>query len=233
MRQGLPMNCEQYKPLLMKNPWFAMLPASTIKQLLDLCKLKHIARGEQLLAKDAEADGMYCVLEGKIKISNVNREGKEMVLTWLTAGTWFGEISMFDGLPRTHDSFAESDSQLLMIPSQSFHRLLLAHPELYPHFMKQLCERIRTVFAILDETSGLSLRSQLMKRLVMLSNGWNAASQQDEIQVSQESLARLLNTSRQTINKLLQALQREKLIEVKYGKIKLLEPEALRSQSDL
>jgi CRP-like cAMP-binding protein len=227
------MNSEQYKPLLMMNPWFAMLPAHIIEQILALCKVKQIAKGEQLLAKDAEAKGMYCVLKGKIKISNVNREGKELVLTWLTAGTWFGEISMFDGLPRTHDSFAETDSQLLMIPSQSFHRLLLAHPELYPHFMKQLCERIRTVFAILDETSGLSLRSQLMKRLLMLSNGWNTSSQQDEIQVSQESLARLLNTSRQTINKLLQALQREKLIEVNYGKIKLLEPEALRSQSNL
>jgi CRP-like cAMP-binding protein len=227
------MNYEQYKPLLMQNAWFATLPESIINELLKLCKLKFIAKGEQLLAKDAEADGMYCVLDGKIKISNVNREGKEMVLTWLNTGTWFGEISMFDGLPRTHDSFAETDSHLLMIPSQAFHRLLLTHPELYPHFMKQLCERIRTVFAILDETSGLSLRSQLMKRLLMLSSGWNASNQQDEIEVSQESLARLLNTSRQTINKLLQGLKREKLIEVKYGKIKLLEPEALRSQSDL
>ena len=214
---------EQYKSALMTNSWFANLPSHLIDELLGSCKIKYVAKFEQLLTKDSEADGMYCVLDGKIRVSNVNKEGKELVLTWLGAGTWFGEISMFDGLPRTHDSFAEKDSVLLLIPTQSFHNLLAEHPELYPHFMKQLCERIRLVFSILDETSGLSLKAQLAKRLLMLANGWNSSAHENEIQVSQESLARLLNTSRQTINKLLQELQHEGLLKVHYSNIELLD----------
>lgn len=242
---------------LANNPWFAALPPADIEKLVLLCKVKNLKRGEQLLAKNAPAQGLFCVLTGKIKVSNVNQNGKELVLTWLSPGTWFGEISLFDGLPRTHDSFAETDSSLLMLPAAAFQQLLVEHPELYPHFIRQLCQRIRTLFSLLDETTGLGLKQRLAKRLLTLSKGWggivnsqsanstivqkslllnasiDTASKDEEITISQESLASMLNSSRQTINKLLQELKHEQLIDIRYGKIVLLNPQELKLLGEL
>ncbi|GAC27176.1 Crp/Fnr family transcriptional regulator [Brumicola pallidula] len=137
--------------------------------------------------------------------------------------------------------------------------MLVEYPELYPHFIRQLCQRIRTLFSLLDETTGLGLKERLAKRLTMLSNNWvemansqindvaieqnkavsfdtlpnYAESIQEEIKISQESLASMLNVSRQTINKLLQEMKNEQLITLRYGKIMLTNPRALQQLGEL
>jgi len=238
------MPSQNYYQQLASNPWFAALPAVVIDKLVLLCKVKRLKKGEQLLVKNAPAEGLFCLLRGKIKVSNVNQNGKELVLTWLLPGAWFGEISLFDGLPRTHDSFAQTESTLLMLPTAAFQQLLVEHPELYPHFIRQLCQRIRTIFSLLDETTGLGIKQRLAKRLIMLSNGWSGMDNNqsndapidlnkqvpvdEEITISQEALAGMLNSSRQTINKILQEMKNQQLIDIRYGKIVLTNPRALQ-----
>jgi CRP-like cAMP-binding protein len=230
------MNRAELVAFFRKNSWFQNLPESVIGEIVVLSKHKSLAKGQLLHAKNDPPDGLFCVISGKVRISNVNQEGKEMVLTWLEAGSWFGEISLFDNLPRTHDAHAESNTELVKLPTQAFHDLLQRHPELYPHFMVLLCQKIRATFSLIDETGGLSLRGQLAKRLLLLSNGLGQSSTDSalgQIEISQESLAHMLNSSRQTVNKLLQAMQREGVLTVHYGKITILKEQCLNRMSDV
>ncbi|WP_026374694.1 Crp/Fnr family transcriptional regulator [Aestuariibacter salexigens] len=227
------MTISPFNALFAANPWFAQLPDKAVNDLVALCHTKQLKAGQQLHARHDEAEGLYAVLKGRIRISNVNSDGKEMVLTYLQVGTWFGEISLFDGLPRTHDAYAETDSQVLVLPTSAFHKLLKSHPELYPHFMKLLCQRIRAAFSIIDETSALSLRQQLARRLILLADNFGAqplTASPQTVNVSQETLARMLNTSRQTVNKLLQEMKEECLIEIKYGRITINAPDRLQKE---
>lgn len=220
-----------------QNTWFQTLPESIIEELVALCKPKTLSKGQRLHAKNDPPDGLFCVTSGKIRISNVNHQGKEMVLTWLEQGSWFGEISLFDNLPRTHDAHAQCDTELVKLPTHSFHALLKHHPELYPHFMVLLCQKIRATFALIDETGGLSLQGQLAKRLILLSNNLGQStvntSLEVQVEISQESLAHMLNSSRQTVNKLLQSLQNQGVLRVEYGKITLLDQVSLRAMSEV
>lgn len=220
--------------ILEQNLWLNQLPQDVINDLSESCKLKTLKKSQILHSKNDQADGFYCVLDGRIRISNVNSDGKEMVLTWLSKGAWFGEISLFDGLPRTHDAHADKETTLLMLPINAFHSLLVERPELYPHFMRLLCQRIRATFSLIDETSGLSLKGQLAKRLLLLCNGLSHSESADknaEIRVSQESLAQMINSSRQTVNKLLNELKREGVIESAYGTIGILNFDQLQKMS--
>lgn len=224
------MNLADVKSTLVGNPWFADLPAEIVEQMVQLCVPRTLQTGQQLHARHDHADGLYCVIEGRIRVSNVNLDGKENVLTWLEPGTWFGEISLLDGLPRTHDAHAEEPSLLMMLPEHGFRTLLDSYPQLYKHFTRLLCQRLRATFALIDESSGLSLTGQLAKRLLLMASGLGQhrdVQSGQQIRVSQETLAHMLNSSRQTINKQLQQLQKEKVIEVKYGRITLLNPDRL------
>lgn len=230
------MDTTQLKPLLTQNSWFNQLPEPIIEKLVLMCRQKHLVKGQRLFAKNDAPEGLYCLISGRMRVSNVNHEGKEMVLTWLEPGAWFGEISLFDGLPRTHDSHAETDASVLLLPINTFHELLAAHPEIYPHFMKLLCQRVRATFSLIDETGGLSLKGQLARRLLLLSNGLDEQRPDQEnkpISISQESLAHMLNSSRQTVNKLLQELQTEQILRVHYGKITLLDIQRLTALTQL
>lgn len=225
------MELETIKPILTQNPWFKSLPESAIDLLVTLCKTKNLKKGQLLHAKNGPADGLYCVLSGRIRVSNVDSEGKEMVLTWLDAGNWFGEISLFDGLPRTHDAYADMNTQLLKLPVQEFQGLLTRHPELYPHFMVLLCQRIRATFSLIDESGSLGLEGQLAKRLLLLTGGLEhpvSHSSSREIRISQETLAQMINSSRQTVNKLLQQWRKDKVVSMGYGTVKLKNTDYLR-----
>ena len=56
-------------------------------------------------------------------------DGRELVLTVLAPGEWFGELSLFDGLPRTHDNVAIGETELWFVPQQAFDALLRERPE--------------------------------------------------------------------------------------------------------
>ncbi|MFQ3234517.1 MAG: CRP/FNR family cyclic AMP-dependent transcriptional regulator [Paraglaciecola sp.] len=226
------MQLEMIRCVLRQSHWFQSLPQSAIEHLLPQAKVKKLDTGQLLYRKNDQADGLYCVLSGKIRVSNVTREGKELVLTWLQPGSWFGEISLFDGLPRTHDTHVEQPTELLKITNQDFSRLLNQYPQLYPHFMELLCQRIRTTFSLIDEAGSLSLKGQLCRRILLLIEGLEhhtPASTSIRLSISQGSLALMLHSSRQTVNKLLQELQQDNLIRVHYGQLIIVDREGLRT----
>ncbi|WP_293747028.1 Crp/Fnr family transcriptional regulator [uncultured Paraglaciecola sp.] len=212
--------------ILKQNPWFASLPEDLAKQLQQRSKIKHLNDKQMLHQKNALADGFYCVLTGRIRASNFTLEGRELVLTWIQTGNWFGEISLIDGLPRTHDAHAEGSTTLLMCPKSAFDLLLVEHNQWQIHIMRLLCQRVRATFSLIDETGCLSLKGQLCKRLSLMQQGLEEQHQgatTNELAISQDSLAQLIHSSRQTVNKILQSLQTDKVIALRYGKIIVLD----------
>ena len=160
-------NSPMLAKLLQKNRWFGELPQDVLDELLALGRVRSLQDGEFVYAKDDQPDGLYGVISGSARISNIGQDGREAVLAILSPGSWFGEISLFDGLPRSHDTVASGPTELLMIPRTGFHQMLERRPELYPLFMRLLCRRIRISFAILEDSALLPLSSRLAKRLLM------------------------------------------------------------------
>lgn len=223
------MTDEKFRPVLAANPWFAHLPQKTTDRLLSLCTERSLKDGQIIHAKGDPCDGLYCVLAGRIRVSNYTEDGKEFILTWLHPGAWFGEIGLFDGLSRTHFATAEQNAKVILLPRKQFHELLNEEPELYQHFIPLLCQRIRALFSLIDDSHFLSPKHQLVQRLLLLSNEFSAPvlDKTVSLHVSQESLALMLDTSRQTINKWLNELQDDGLIKLNYGEVKLCNLEAL------
>lgn len=222
-------NIEKFKPILEANPWFAHLPNRATDDLLSLCSEKTLSDGHIIHAKGDPCDGLYCILEGRVRVSNYTQDGKEFVLTWLHPGAWFGEIGLLDGLPRTHFATAEQKSKVILLPRKQFHELLASTPELYQHFIPLLCQRIRALFSLIDDTHFLTPKHQLVQRLLLLSNEFSAPTLEKavSIHVSQESLAMMLDTSRQTINKWLNELQDDGFIKLNYGQVQLIDLQGL------
>ena len=110
----------EIRQVLSQNAWFASLPGSLADKLLEKGKVKVLHNQQILHQKNDLADGFHCVVRGRIRISNFTVEGKELVLTWIQPGNWFGEISLIDGQPRTHDAHAEETTILCACCAKEF-----------------------------------------------------------------------------------------------------------------
>jgi len=216
--------------LLQHNRWFGDLPPDCISEIVAMARLRGVDDGQRLFARGDLPDGLYGICSGSVRISNTGTDGREALLTVLSPGSWFGEISLFDGLPRTHDAHAMGATELLLIPQKGFQQLLERRPELYPHFMRLLCRRLRLSFNMMDDSALLPLPARLAKRLLMHAQYYGEMAMSNErlsIQLSQETLGLMLNSSRQSINRLLKQFEQAGWIRIHYSQISILDEEAL------
>ena len=148
--------------------WFRDLPDEVVDLLAGFAQRRRLHDGERLFARGDDADGLYGVLAGRVRISTSASDGRELLINLFEPGGWFGEISMFDGLPRTHDAYAVGATELLLIPRDRFLGLLASQPALYPHFLRMLCLKLRRSFAWIEYEAFLPLPARLAARLLEL-----------------------------------------------------------------
>lgn len=228
-----PTNAESL-PRLAANPWFAGLPPGERKALLAACERVQLAAGEMLFRQgDAVPPGQgafYGVWSGGIKASSLREDGKEAILVVLEVGNWFGEISLIDGQPRTHDATAVGDTEVLALPRPAFDRMM-QRPAFALAVCRLLAGRVRSLYGMVEDATLRSTRARVARRLLLLARGdaTQARDARPVVPVSQEALAMMLGVSRQTLSKELQQLAREGAIELGYGRIVIASVERLQA----
>lgn len=219
------------REILLGSDWFRPLPEETVAQLAAMTARRRLVDGELLFAKGDVPDGLYCVLKGHIRAASTSSDGKELLLMQFGPGNWFGEISMFDGLGRTHDGRAVGDTEVLVLLRQRFLDLLAKQPDLYPHFMKMLCRKLRLAFAYIEDAQFEPLTVRLARRLldlVVMYGKPDAGATLIDLHLPQDDLGRMLGASRQGVSKELKAWEAAGWIALDYGRLTVLDLESLR-----
>jgi CRP/FNR family cyclic AMP-dependent transcriptional regulator len=208
------------------NPWFAALPLADRRALLGACERQRVAPGEMLFrqgdAVPASGGAFYGVVSGGIKASSLREDGKEAILAVLEPGNWFGEISLLDGLPRTHDATAARDAEVLVLPHAGFERMM-KRPAFALAICRMLAGRVRSLYGMVEDATLRSTRARVARRLLLLARGdaTQARDPRPVVPVSQEALAMMLGVSRQTLSKELQAMAKAGAIALGYGRIEI------------
>ncbi|QKX16373.1 Crp/Fnr family transcriptional regulator [Microbulbifer sp. YPW1] len=226
------MDREAVKQILLDSHWFQDLPDQVIEQMISDAKLKSYTDGQYLYSKGDEADGLYAILQGAVVAEINSKEGKCAVLGILEKGSWLGEISVFDDHPRPSDAVARGNAQLLFIPRDKFQGLLDAQPQLYSHFMNQVCKRYRSALRMLEASLIRSLPERLALRLLDLATGYSeyrVGVAGVTLSVSQEELALLAGTTRQRINQELKIWEKAGWVSLGYGSLTIHDCEALEN----
>lgn len=205
---------------LNKDPWFIRLPLNVQILLADEAVLKVYPKGQMILALGDDAVALYFVIIGTIRVCNVSMSGHGMTLTHLSSGEWFGEISIIDDNPRTHDAWTMNDVTLISIPKHAIIQIAQLHPIFYKHLALITCERIRRAFDWIDSATSLNTSARLAGMLIGLIGTYGNQVGDDikiDLRLSQEELGFMLGTTRQTINKIIQLWQQQHLIDMHYG----------------
>ncbi len=218
-----------YEDLLRSGRWFGSLPDALRNSLLDSATIVHLSAGQMLFSQDDLLHGIYAVVSGGISIGRHREDGKEALLTLIDPPNWFGEITLFDRMNRTHHAYAVSDTILVHIAGNTLDQFLEKEPRYWQNFGQLLTEKLRI---LLDQAEDLALRTtaqRLAKRLVLFADNygnWKDRSRRT-INIPQEQLAMMLFITRQTTNQILKDLERQGLIKLVYGAIEIIDFEGL------
>jgi CRP/FNR family cyclic AMP-dependent transcriptional regulator len=210
--------------------WFSKLSPLLHHAILARSVVRHLADGAVLSARGAPADEWCGVAKGAVRVSSVSLSGKQITLTYVEPGTWFGDISLFDGLPRTHDANAHGATTLLVVRKADFKDLLAQHVELYEALLRLNCRRLRLMFDAVEDLNTRPLGARLAKQILLLARSYGIAQGEEiriGLQLAQEDLAQLLGASRQRVNQELKGFERDGAVRIEPTRLVVLSREKL------
>jgi CRP/FNR family transcriptional regulator, cyclic AMP receptor protein len=166
----------------------------------------HLNRGDRLFSEGDAGDKLYIILEGKIKLTKAAPDGRENLVSVHGPGEMFGELSLFDPIPRTSSATAVTSARLAGLAHDDLHSFLSSRPEVAMHLLQALAQRLRRINDVKADLVFTDVPGRVAKALLDLADRFGVMTPEG-VQVNhdltQEELAQLVGASRETVNKAL------------------------------
>ena len=220
---------ETLTDLLRASIWTRSLSRSQIARVEAETQVRSLPVGVPVCRKGEPVEHWIGVIDGLVKMTSVNAEGKTTTFTGVTSGGWFGEGSLLKDKIRKYDVVTLRDSRIAYMPRATFEWLLDIDIGFNRFLLMQLNERLGQFIAMVEHERLLSPDARVARSLAGLYNPVLYPEQATDVQLSQEELGYLCGVSRQRVNQALQVLTKAKLVKVEYGRIRILDMEGLRN----
>ncbi len=190
---------------------------------------REVARGTVIFEAGEEADEVFVVATGKVRIAVSTPEGKELILATLGSGQVFGEMALLDSAPRSASAIAETRVELIGIHRADFQRLLDAHPNISKKLLAMLSRRLRRANARMQSLAYMDVAGRLARYFLDLArdhgqdlgNGWVVVRRP-----THADIAHSIGASRETVSRLLGEFE-ERFGMVNRGKFTYIRKEHL------
>jgi len=213
--------------------WFSSLSPSLRHDILRCAYVKRYRDGDLITARGEPPEEWMACAKGAVRVSSTSISGKQITLTYVEPGIWFGDVSIFDGDRRTHDAYAHGETTCLCVAKADFKKILALHVEFYEAMIRLHARRIRQLYGLVEDLNTLPLRSRLAKQLLHLVRSYgvpslsNSSEMRIGLHLAQEELAQLLGASRQRVNQELKSMEREEAIRIEPAGLIVKDREAL------
>lgn len=210
---------------------FCGLKGEALAQYLAIASETSRSRGECLFREGETPKCVFVICSGRVKLSVSSREGKTAILRIAGAGEILGLSSAMSGTPHETSAEAVEFCRVKAIRVNDFVRFLQEYPEASAEATTCLLRDYRVT---LNNVCRLALPNTVAGRLAALLLEWlgshHAATGNGRrfiVALTQEEIASMTNTSRETVSRVMHQLQEEKLISIKGAAVTILQPKAL------
>ena len=211
--------------------------AANWAQLLDAAQLARVEadmfetctpKGGFICRKGEPVENWIGVISGMVKMNNFSASGKAMTFTGMPPGSWFGEGSLLKRETRKYDTIAVRDTRVARLPASTFHWLLDTSLPFTRFLLMQLNERLGQFIGMVENDRLLDINTRVARCLASMFNSHLYPGVERLVQLSQEEVGLLSGTSRQRANQALQVLEKQGLLRLDYGGIRILDLDGLR-----
>jgi CRP/FNR family transcriptional regulator len=204
-------------------PIFRQLSGELVEEVLGLCVEKTYRRGETVFLEGEPPRALFVVWRGALKVFKVGEAGREQILEIEGPGRTVAELPLFDGLPYPASCAAMEDSIVLMLPGESFHRLLAREPSLARAVIASLSRRLRHMVALVEEISLKAVRQRLAGLLLEL------AEEGDSFRLpwTHQEIAARIGTVREIVSRTFSRMAQEGALRIEGRAITILDREKL------
>jgi len=217
--------------LLKKVPLFAKLNDADVSQIADQCLRRECQRDQVLLVEEEVGQTLFILLKGMVKVTRTSDEGREVIITILKSGEFFGELSLIDGKGRSATVVAMEDSEFLTLRRAEFLSMLDRYPVIAVEMMRVMADRIRRADTQIENLTLQDAFGRVGSTLIHVAEqtGYLRGPSMiiPKIPVQQD-LANMAGTARETISRVMADYEDKGLIEREGHRVVILDFEKFK-----
>lgn len=223
--------------LLRNVPIFSRLADSQLRLIGASLGTRAFARGETIFHQGSDGDVLYLIVRGQVRIYTVSQLGQELSVKIFRDGDFFGELALLDGQPRSASAEAMRATTTLTLHRYAFREAVRTMPDIAVLVLEELSARLRRTNTYIEHLASHSAPQRVVRTLLDLADQ-HGVDEQDgatriDLHLTQDDLASLAGTSRETVNRVLSGLRDQGLIQIERARVSVLNLPQLEARLDL
>ena len=225
---------ERIRAILKTKSVLGRLADDVLDDLARRARLARYVKGEVLYRRGDQADNLMVILSGRVKISNITDDAREVVLNFLGEGDLNGELAALDGKGRSADATALETTEVAILYRRDFIPVLERNPKALLDIVAALAEKLRMTSAMVEH-SLLQMSGKAANGLLRLANQHGRKIEDGvlvDLKISQRDLGSYIGLSRENTSRELGRLKDEGIIRVEGAQIVILDMEGLQTWAE-
>ncbi len=214
---------------------FANATEAELAEIEDAKNCGHFKTGQIIFSEAQRPYGIFCVLEGKIKLTKASGDGKEQIVRLAKAGDALGYRAVLAGERYSASAVALDDSKVCFIPLEVFRKVMDENPAVAHDLFISLSRALTETEQQMATLALKPVRERLADALLLLKKvyGDDKSPEPFSINLSRENLANLVGTAKETVIRFLSEFKEEGMVETKGSTIILTDTKRLLALSKL
>jgi len=206
--------------MLRSVPLFASFAEEPLRTLTTVVTRRSVTRGTIIMAAGDPTDSLYIVLSGRLKVMMSDADGKEVILTILGPGEFFGEMGLIDDAPRSASVIAIEPCELLAITRRDFRKCLAENVEMSMAVMRGLVRRLREADRKIGSLALLDVYGRVARLLLDMAETVDGQKMVTK-RLPKQDIAKMIGASREMVSRVMKDLQVGGFIEMRGSTIVL------------
>jgi CRP-like cAMP-binding protein len=193
-------------------PLFSQLSPADLQRVEEVARERVYPKNSVILFEDDPGDSLFVVKQGQVKVVLIGEDGREVILSVLGEGQFFGEMALLDDEPRSAHVIAMEDATLVVLRREDFQGILLQSPALALALLRELTRRLRRA----DEKVGSLVLLDVNGRVARLLLDMAEEEGGDRIsrRLTHHTIAQMIGSSRETVSRTMRELSDKGFIDV-------------------
>jgi CRP/FNR family cyclic AMP-dependent transcriptional regulator len=194
---------------------FAELDERELASIAAVAKTRRYAKDDAVFHADEIGDVFYLIREGQVKVTMTSPEGKEIILSILAAGDFFGEMALFDNEPRSATVIAIEPLEVVSIWRTDFLHILSENFSITQKVLGELSKRLRNASNRIESLATMDVYGRLARFFLDLARQSGKVLDNEYVAVirpTHQAIANMIGTSRETVSRLIHDLMKQNLL---------------------
>ena len=192
-----------------------------LDKILAHCQRRRYTAKSTIIYAGDRCDSLFFIIKGSVTILIEDDEGREMIIGYLNAGDFFGEMGLFDkeGQEQERSAWvrAKSECEVAEISYSKFRDITLQDPDILLTLGSQMAERLRKTTRKVGDLAFLDVTGRVARTLLDLCKQPDAMTHPDgmQIKITRQEIGRIVGCSREMVGRVLKSLEEQGLVHVK------------------